>query len=69
MTSGNDLRTERTVRADTRVPVSLAEKAQAQLPGLSMSAVIRIALARLAGVDSDAFVSDLPAGRKPRSNT
>jgi hypothetical protein len=57
---------ERTTQVNTRIPVDLADRAaraarQAR-PGLSMSGVIRLALARLAGLP-DEYASPLPRTR------
>jgi len=63
--------TERTTRLDAKVPLDLAEravKAARQVrPGLSMSGVVRLALARLAGLP-DEYADALPRtpyGKRP----
>jgi hypothetical protein len=56
-----------TVQITNRVPVPLLDAARAKLPGVGRAALVRVALARLAGLDSDEFVADLPRGPKPRS--
>lgn len=61
------IRDEQTVKVDTRVPKSLARMATEKVPGVPMAVVIRIALARLVGIDSDQFMAPLSAGPKPRN--
>lgn len=66
MTDGTKIsyRDERTVPTMARVPVSLRAAAQAALPGIPMASIVRVALARLAGIDADQFMGALPHGRK-----
>jgi hypothetical protein len=62
-----NIRDEPTVKCDTRVPQTLARMAAEKVPGVPMAVVIRIALARLVGLDSDQFLAPLSAGPKPRN--
>jgi len=66
-----DMITERTMRVDARLPVDLVASATARArqsrPGLSMSGVVRLALARLAGLP-DEYADALPRtpyGKRP----
>jgi hypothetical protein len=67
--------TQRTTQATVRLPDDLAERAASaareQRPGLSMSGVIRLALARLAGLPDDyaAPLSRVPYGLRKPSQT
>jgi hypothetical protein len=64
------MRDEPTIHVTQRVPQSLMEAAQAKLPGVSRSSVMRVALARLAGIDSDQFVSNIrPGGKSGKRQT
>jgi hypothetical protein len=62
--------TERTVRVASSVPVSLAQRAaetiERERPGISMAALVRLALARLAGLPGDEYAEPLPMGPKPK---
>ena len=62
--------TERTVKFQASVPVSLAQRAAESVaherPGISMSALVRLALARLSGLPGDEYAAPLPKGRKPK---
>lgn len=70
MAMGANLRDEHTVFANVRIPESIAEKAWEIVPDAqSMSAIIRVALAKLVGVDSDQFLTNLRDGRKPRKTS
>ena len=57
---------QRTTQVATRIPVDLAasaaKAARQARPGLSMSGVVRLALARLAGLPDD-YADDLPRTR------
>lgn len=67
---------QRTTRVNAKVPLDLAERAASAArnirPGIGMSGVVRLALARLAGM-SDAYADrlpDTPYGlRKPPTDT
>ena len=62
--------TEPTVSVKSVVPVSLArsatEAAERERPGISLSALVRVALARMAGLPEDQYAEPLPFGPKPR---
>jgi hypothetical protein len=61
---------EATVRVAATVPVSLAEqaaeRAARQWPGITKAGMLRLALARLAGLTGDEYGDPLPIGRKPK---
>lgn len=69
MTEPASVRNDDTVSVHARVPRSLIGPAAARLPGLSQSSVVRVALARLAGIDSDQFTGNLRPGPKSRKPT
>jgi len=64
-TAPDAVRYEPTVKLTTRIPRSLIARAQAVVPGAIPSVIMRIALARLAGMDADQFIAPLDPGRKP----
>jgi hypothetical protein len=61
---------EATVKFQATVPVSLAQRAaeivERERPGISMSALVRLALARLAGLPGDEYAEPLPMGKRPK---
>jgi hypothetical protein len=57
----------KTEGVNARLPLGLLDQASKANPGLSRSGLVRVALARLAGLpDADDYGAEIPRGRKGR---